>query len=630
MRIPALAGGDLRLLDEMMSGTFWYPSMVVLHLQNRKQTLPSTGVPSQFAVSIPDRSDSSYRRNPPALRGMVFGPSVAGQVASGDDMPMSILWRYTCVEILKVMLLTTLVLVVVVAFGATIKPVIQNQIDPLDVGKYAFFASVPMLQFALPFAAGFSATIVMHRMANDNEILAMSVAGIRYRRIFMPAASLGLLLTIIMFVLVNFVIPRFWGVLQEMVARDVTRIFTSTIDNGEALAIDGTQLFADDIIVPDEAPGTGADERLVLLGVAALESDGDGTVRSEFTARYATVDIYHRREDVLLKLALVDATIYRPEDGSMIFVPQAIPRAVSLRKDLTSGPKTRDLLELLEIRRNPNEYELVARAREGVRKRLQMFDLWTCLDSEIADRNRILFDSTYKRERIELSGLEVGDGKLLGTPEMTLLQYEDEEAIRRASAGVATIEIDPIVLGSPVTFTLVARSDDAVDLRGSGELETRWPARIRSLTHPCTARQDRSSTSNEDLILESRSILADAASFPEPLVKQFSKDLRMLELEVRNIGLEVIARIVHRSAQSMTGFLLLMLGAVLAVHCRSAMPLTVYLLAFLPSVIDLLMISGGEQMVKYGDPVPGTILAFSGNLLLLVVIIGVGWRLSRN
>ncbi len=561
---------------------------------------------------------------------MVFGPSVAGQVASGDDMLMSILWRYTCVEILKVMLLTTLVLVVVVAFGATIKPVIQNQIDPLDVGKYAFFASVPMLQFALPFAAGFSATIVMHRMANDNEILAMSVAGIRYRRIFMPAACLGLLLTIIMFVLVNFVIPRFWGVLQEMVARDVTRIFTSTIDNGEALAIDGTQLFADDIIIPDEAPGTGADERLVLLGVAALESDGDGIVRSEFTARYATVDIYHRREDVLLKLALVDATIYRPEDGSMIFVPQAIPRAVSLRKDLTSGPKTRDLLELLEIRRNPNEYELVARAREDVRKRLQMFDLWTCLESEITDRNQILFDSTYKRERIELSGLEVRDGKLLGTPEMTLLQFEDEEAIRRASAESATIEIDPVVLGSPVTFTLAARSDDAVDLRGSGELETRWPARIRSLTHPCNARQDRSGTSNEDLIRESRTILAAEASYPEPLVRQFSRDLRMLELEVRNIGLEVIARIVHRSAQSMTGFLLLMLGAVLAVRYRSAMPLTVYLLAFLPSVIDLLMISGGEQMVKYGDPVPGTILAFSGNLLLLIVIVGVGWRLSRN
>jgi hypothetical protein len=545
-------------------------------------------------------------------------------------MQMPILWRYTCVELLKVMLLTTMVLVVVVAFGATIKPVIQNQIDPLDVGKYAFFASVPMLQFALPFAAGFSATIVMHRMANDNEILAMSVAGIPYRRIFMPPMMLGVLLTIIMFLLVNFVIPRFWGVLQEMVARDVTRIFTSTINNGEALAIDGTQLFADDLIIPDEAPSSGADERLVLLGVAALESDESGRVRSEFTARYATVDIYHRREDVLLKLALVDATIYRPDDGSMIFVPQAIPRAVSLRKDLTSSPKTRDLLELLEIRRNPNDYELVARSREIVRKRLQMFDQWSCLDSKISADNRILFDSTYKQEQVELSGLQVQGGRLLGTPEMTLVQYEDDEAIRRAFAGEAMVEMDPVILGSPVTFTLAVVSESAVDLRGSGELQTRWPTRIRSLTYSCDVQVDREGMSNDALIAEARGILENPSEFPNELSQNFLNEVMLLELEVRNIGLEVIARIVHRSAQAMTGFLLLMLGAVLAVFYKSAMPLTVYLLAFLPSVIDLLMISGGEQMIKYGDPVPGTLFAFFGNFLLLLVIIGVGWRLSRN
>ena len=136
--------------------------------------------------------------------------------------------------------------------------------------------------------------------------------------------------------------------------------------------------------------------------------------------------------------------------------------------------------------------------------------------------------------------------------------------------------------------------------------------------------------SNDALLAESRGILANETDFPKELTSAFAGEFRMLELEVRNIGLEVIARIVHRSAQSMTGFLLLMLGAVLAVFYRSAMPLTVYLLAFLPSVLDLLMISGGEQMIKYGDPVAGTLLAFSGNFLLLLLIIGISWRLSRN
>ena len=127
-----------------------------------------------------------------------------------------------------------------------------------------------------------------------------------------------------------------------------------------------------------------------------------------------------------------------------------------------------------------------------------MFDLWRCLDSELSREDRILFESTYKQEKVELSGLEVRDGRLIGTPLMTLVQYEDEEAIRRAFAPEAMVEIDPVVLGAPPTFTLAARSERAVDLRGTGELETRWPARIRSLSYACDDQLDRDSMSNED------------------------------------------------------------------------------------------------------------------------------------
>ena len=42
------------------------------------------------------------------------------------------------------------------------------------------------------------------------------------------------------------------------------------------------------------------------------------------------------------------------------------------------------------------------------------------------------------------------------------------------------------------------------------------------------------------------------------------------------------------------------------------------------------MISGGEQMIKYGDQMPGIILAWSGNGLLVLLIAACWWRLSRN
>ena len=103
----------------------------------------------------------------------------------------SILVRHVIAEIAKVLVLTTTVMVIVVAFGAVIRPLAQNLLGPFGVAKYVALATVPMLQFALPFAGGFAATLVTHRMVSDNEFLAMSVSGLSYRSIFRPHVVLS-------------------------------------------------------------------------------------------------------------------------------------------------------------------------------------------------------------------------------------------------------------------------------------------------------------------------------------------------------------------------------------------------------------------------------------------------------
>ena len=80
-----------------------------------------------------------------------------------------ILWRHMTAELLRVLLLTTTVIVVVVAFGAAIKPLADSSLGSGSVVKYVALAMIPMLQFALPFSAGFAATLVLHRFAVDNE-----------------------------------------------------------------------------------------------------------------------------------------------------------------------------------------------------------------------------------------------------------------------------------------------------------------------------------------------------------------------------------------------------------------------------------------------------------------------------
>ncbi len=75
-------------------------------------------------------------------------------------------YRYIMGEVVRVFLLSATVLVLVVAFAAAIKPLAADDLaGPLRVAKYVMLAIVPMLQFSIPVAAGFAATLVMHRYA---------------------------------------------------------------------------------------------------------------------------------------------------------------------------------------------------------------------------------------------------------------------------------------------------------------------------------------------------------------------------------------------------------------------------------------------------------------------------------
>jgi hypothetical protein len=75
---------------------------------------------------------------------------------------------------------------------------------------------------------------------------------------------------------------------------------------------------------------------------------------------------------------------------------------------------------------------------------------------------------------------------------------------------------------------------------------------------------------------------------------------------------------------------MLLLGAVLAVRLRGGNPLQIYLIAFIPSIADILLISGGEQMLKDGTSLTGIFVASSGNLVILAVIADSLRRIARN
>ena len=93
---------------------------------------------------------------------------------------------------------------------------------------------------------------------------------------------------------------------------------------------------------------------------------------------------------------------------------------------------------------------------------------------------------------------------------------------------------------------------------------------------------------------------------------------------------QVTSRINGRFALSMTTLLLLVLGSILAVLLRRSLPLAVYMWAFLPALLNLVLISSGSSMVRSGTVGMGLVILWSGNLLLLLMIVMAYRRLARH
>lgn len=573
---------------------------------------------------------------------------VARTARTGEDatsgMPR-ILLRHIIAELLRVQILTASVLVAVIAFGAAIRPIMQNLLGAEEVLQFVTLASVPMLQYALPFAGAFAGTIVYARLAADNEIVAMSAAGLSYRRILMPAAALGLVLFLGMALLVDAGVPRFWTSMRRLITRDVTRLFVSSVERGEAFRVGNTQLYADEVMVipGQDIAGKGVEEgmgqgmpstRLALAGVAAIETGPDGRTQTEFTAEFATVDVYRTDESAFLKLLFRNATAFRDGEDALVYVPQAEPEAIDLGKGIQLEPKDLDSAGLLRVWNDVGGYHRVAEARREATSALTAVDAWTCVTKSLAETGTARFADAggiriYEVKNAQLMGSTlVPRGKTGDVREIELVEIERGVVTKRASVKQATLNAEPRPKGAGMRFELLARADTVADLRGLGS--GRWPPRIVGLAAENCPAPDRDGLALEALVGEAKA----SPELQEGPAAQAAAAARAagarIEREVDDVRADIVARIVQRINQSLSAPLMLLLGAVLAIRLRGGNPLQIYLIAFIPSIADILLISGGEQMLKDGTSLTGIFVASSGNLVILAVIADSLRRIARN
>ena len=524
-----------------------------------------------------------------------------------------LLTRYLAGELLKTILLTTLILVAVIAFGTAIKPLSRNLLGGADILKYVFFAAIPMMEFALPFAAGFGATLVMHRLASDNEILAMGASGLSPARIFRPIFALAAILLLVMLSLVEFLVPMFWSRMESLLAHDVTRLLASAVERGEAFSMGNTRIYADDVIVQEAPEGSDADTRLVLVGVAALQLDGSGTPETEFTADYATMDLYRLDGRSVLKLVLGDATLFRAGDATLVRLPTAEPRAIDLGRGFQLGVKMLTLPEMYRIKAEPTRFPALAGSVDDLRRLLR----WDATHRSIAasfDAGRTLELRDVTRDA--MWRVVAHEGVTFDDDVFTVAAPVVETALPDGSTSRArgsSLRLEEFWRDGKAVFDVELYDPVAIegDSTGSGGV----PPRIRNLVLPEDRLRFDDSASPAEVVAEARRI--DAASIQsESLRGRVAAGLDAHAARVRNLVWDIDGRIQQRLAQACMGPLLLILGSVLAVRMRTSPPLTVYVIAFVPAILDIVLISGGEQLLRREPDLWGHLVIWSGNVIL--------------
>lgn len=539
---------------------------------------------------------------------------------------LRLLDRYLLGDLLRLTLLTTGVLVMVIAFGAAIKPLAKESLLTLgQTAKYVALATIPMLQFALPFAAGFAGTMSLHRMTNDNEVLAAAVAGISYRRLLAPVLGLGTALMLVMIVLTQWIIPHFWSYLDRTVAKDVTRIFQASIERGQPFQFGDRQIYADRVIVEPQPPGTEIDTRLILLHVAAVDLDAEGRVDKDVTASRAVVDIYRRPDATYLKLTMADTVAYDPAGGVLAWAERLDSRTIVIANERSKDTRQMSRGELLRVRANPDLYGSILSRKRHLAEALRDDVLWTLLDERLAATGEIELVADRPdgaRYRVEADRLEHGRFTAAGDGAIEVRRIAEGRVDRRFRAAGAQLVHRSAAPGGPLAFDLVLDDCAVTDLSAPHRTNRKRELALENLLIPDLTAADLTG-------LPSAELLALAASPGEHNEAVRARADRLAK-RIESLGHETTGRLQKRYALSMTALLLVALGATLALWRRESLPLTIYLWAFVPSIVDLVLISSGYQLVGDGHVAGGFVLMWSGNAVLLAMIAYAYMKLARH
>lgn len=558
-------------------------------------------------------------------------------------MPIS-LWKYITLELWRIIALTGAVLVAVIAFAASIKPMADGKITPVEALQFMGLAIVPMLQYALPFAAGFGATLAYHRLSHDNEVTAAYAGGVSHRAVLMPAIITGVILGVGLLGLNQFIMPRFLRSMDVLIAQNLSKVLVNSVQRGQPVVREGTVLYADQVVAldPKDSPqlrDAGAREWLLLRGVMVLIFDKKGNVEREAAAKQAQV--------VLLPGGVTDGGATRAvvqleqgsaRDGDRAYAKfETLPLWMNISNAFKDDPKFLTFGELVELRGHPEGMNWIEVQRRDLAYHVAERVTTEAIQKELASKGQVtLRDPQGTEYVIHAAGVAVRspDWRWVLQPAKEGGAIEVEKRLVGAAptkfstidAGIYTDMGGPDRLSRSMTMRLeldnVAAGQGTRD-QAAGKRTKLVFSELSLVNGPMETLLDPARTPAAKLLGDARPRVEKAG---DEFVKRPYADL---EHSIASLLREITSKQNERFAMSVACVVMVVAGAMTAVRLSSSLPLTVYLWSFFPALATVITISSGQQLThEHGWP---GLMVLWGGVGIMGAYAAVGyWRLTRH
>jgi len=533
------------------------------------------------------------------------------------------LWRAILFEFWRMLIISTSVVVAAIAFAATVKPLADGSLTVDQAFRFLGYAIPPMLAYALPFAAGFSATMTYNRMVSENELTAVFASGVSHKQILFPMLLSGVILSGSLVTLNNQVIPHFLQRMEEMVTRDFAKILVNSLSQGHSAMVGNTEIHADRVEEVAPEPGSLIEQQFLLGGVVMIEANDDGSIRIDGTAARAWIlllpawalspeDRARIADDSSMAVVMkfVDLTIN--EQGDAVSWESVTSPAIPIPRVFKDDPKYMTAGQMKQLESNPDLMNFVDRRRVALGRSIASTQTLAELTRRINTGQPIELTSGASQTITLLAGSisDNGGNWILGPLDSTdTVEIEINNLNNNSISSTERLSAQSAVLNPNASGTV-----DPFDAQSSpNEL-----ALELSLTN-ITILGDTLTPQNQIAQTQYTSLHIASDPLPDLLSKRSSEMLEaatdyrhpdsinhnghiahlaeQLEFEIAHLGREVLSKTHERWAFSTAALIMVLAGGVTAMRLRYSQPLMIYLWSFFPALTTILFIAGGQQAV---------------------------------